>query len=227
MVTFHPESLLGQLAALPDPRRREGQRYPLGCLLGMVILGMLHGQDSLHSAWTWAHGRWGQLWFALGAHSPHFPAYNTVRNLLAGLDADAVDRQLRPWMERLLGHPLGGVSADGKVLRGSKRADQTAFHVVELVTHADGLVLAQREAVGGDEVAALLALLREVPLAGRFVTMDAGLLNAAVTQTIIHDHGQYSGSVKGNQAEVQTLLNDWVAEAVFSPSGGADRESGC
>jgi hypothetical protein len=47
---------------------------------------------------------------------------------------------------------------------------------VELVTHSDGLVLAQREAVGGDEVAALLALLREVPLAGRLVPMDAALL---------------------------------------------------
>jgi hypothetical protein len=121
---------------------------------------------------------------------------------LLSLDADEVDRLLRPWMERFLGHPLGGISADGKVLRGSKRATTSALHVVELVSQAHGEVLAQREAVGGDEVAALLVLLTEVPLAGRMISMDAGLLTAGVTQTIQQEQGDYLGSVKGNQAEV-------------------------
>ena len=41
-----------------------------------------------------------------------------------------------------------------------------ALHVVSLVTHDCATILAQRKAVDGDEVAALLALLTEVPLAG-------------------------------------------------------------
>ena len=223
MLALHPESLLGQLAHLPDPRRRSGRRYPLAALLGMVIIGMLNGQDSLHSAWLWTEKRWGHLWEPLGAHSPHFPASNTLRDLLARLDADDVDRQLRPWMERFLGRPLGGISADGKVLRGSKRAGLAALQVVELVSHAQGQVLAQREAVGGDEVAALLALLTEVPLQGRTISMDAGLLTAGVTQTIQQQQGDYLGSVKGNQAEVQALLDDWVAPQVLSPLSGTSR----
>lgn len=149
MIAYHPNSLLGHLAPAPDPRRRSGRRYPLPSLLGVVILGMLHGQDALHSAWTWAHGRWGARWRPLGAHSPHFPAYNTVRDLLACVDADDLDRRLRPWMERLLGMPVGGIRADGKVLGGSKRAGAPALHGVELVTHTTGMALAQREAVGG------------------------------------------------------------------------------
>ena len=215
----HPESLLGRLAALPDPRVRKGRRYPLAALLGLVLLGMLHGRDSLRGAWVWAGHRWGDVWRPLGAHSPQFPSYNTVPDLLARLDVDAVDRQLRPWLEQFLDRPLGGVSADGKVLRGSKPDAAPALHVVSLVAQESATVLAQPEAVGGDEVAALLLLLTEVPLEGRIISMDALLLNAQVTQAITQAHGDYVASVKGNQAEVLSLLDAWVAESVVSPPG--------
>lgn len=216
----HPDSLLGCLAALPDPRRRQGRRYPLPAILGLVLMGMLHGRDSLRGGWVWARQHWGLLWRPLGGRSPHFPAYNTVRTLLLTLDADDVDRRLRPWLERFLDYPLGGVSADGKVLRGSKRDELAALHVVGLVAHDCASILAQRQALDGDEVAALLALLTEVPLAGRTISMDAGLLTAAVTQTITHQQGEYVGMVKGNNPEVLTVLDDWVAAEVLSPYGG-------
>jgi DDE_Tnp_1-associated len=218
----HPDSLLGRLGTLPDPRRRKGRRYPLPALLALVLMGMLHGRDSLRGAWFWARQHWGVLWRPLGARSPHFPSYNTIRDLLASLDADDLDRRLRPWLEQFLDRPLGGVSADGKVLRGSKRTDRAALHLVALVAHECASVLAQCEAQGGDEVAALLLLLSEVPLNGRTISMDAGLLNASVTQTIMKEHGDYVGSVKGNQVEVQTLLDEWIAPAVLSPPGGCD-----
>jgi hypothetical protein len=215
--------LLGALAAFPDPRSRKGRRFPLGALLGLVLLGMLHGHDSLRGAWVWARLRWGLLWRPLGARAPHFPSYNTVRDLLARLNADELDRQLRPWLEQLLDHPVGGVSADGKVLRGSKRDNAPALHVVSLVAHESATVLAPREAGGGDEVAALLVLVTEVPLKGRTISMDAGLLNAQVTQTITEQQGDYVGVVKGNQAEIKTLLDEWIAPAVLSPPGRSSR----
>jgi DDE_Tnp_1-associated len=216
-VQAHPDSLLGCLAALPDPRRRQGRRYPLSAILGLVLMGMLHGRDSLRGGWVWARQHWGLLWRPLGGRSPHFPAYNTVRTLLLTLDADDVDRRLQPWLERLLDHPLGGVSADGKVLRGSKRDELPALHVVSLVAHDCASILAQRQAADGDEVAALLTLLTAVPLAGRIISMDAGLLTGAVTQTITRQEGEYIGMVKGNNPEVLAVLDEWVATAVLSP----------
>jgi predicted transposase YbfD/YdcC len=105
-------------------------------------------------------------------------------------------------------------------LRDSKRDGAAALHVVSLVAHEGATILAQRETLDGDEVAALLFLLSEVLLKGRIISMDAGLLNAQVTQTIQEAHGDYVGSVKGNQAEVLSLLDEWVAEAVLSPSAG-------
>ena len=61
-----------------------------------------------------------------------------------------MDRRLRPWRERLLAHPLGGVSAAGKVLRGSKRDELPALQVVRLVAHDCASILAQRQAADGD-----------------------------------------------------------------------------
>ena len=140
--------------------------------------------------------------------------------LLLTLDADDVDRRLRPWLERLLDHPLGGVSADGKVLRGSKRDELPALHVVSLVAHDCASILAQRQAADGDEVAALLTLLTEVPLALRTISMDAGVRTGAVTQTITRQEGEYIGMVKGNNPELLAVLDEWVATAVLSPLGG-------
>jgi hypothetical protein len=191
--------------------------YPLPALVGMLLLGVLHGRDSLRGAWMWASHHWPQVWRPLGARGPHFPSYQTVRGLLSQLDADAVDRSVRPWVEHLLGHPIGGVSADGKRLRGSKRHDVPGRHLLSFVSHDQGGVLAQREAVHGDEGAALVALLTEVPLRERLLTLDAGLLTAPVTQDIRTQGGDYLGLVKGNQAEVKAVLDDWIADAVFSP----------
>ena len=147
---LHPDSFLGCLAALPDPRRRQGRRYPLATILGLVLMGMLHGRDSLRGGWIWARQHWGVLWRPLGGRAPHFPAYNTVRTLLLTLDPDDVDRRLRPWLERFLDQPLGRISADATVLRGSKRDDLPALHVVSLVAHDCASILALRQAADDD-----------------------------------------------------------------------------
>lgn len=48
------ESLLDQLAKLPDSRRRQGRRYPLAALLVLVLIGVLQGQSCLRGCWVWA-----------------------------------------------------------------------------------------------------------------------------------------------------------------------------
>jgi hypothetical protein len=75
----HPESLLTRVQTIPDPRRREGRRYPFPALLGMLLLGVLHGRDSLRRTWMWASHHWPQVWRPLGAHGSHFPSYQIVR----------------------------------------------------------------------------------------------------------------------------------------------------
>jgi len=123
------------------------------------------------------------------------------------------------WLSDLLGHPVGGVSADGKVLRGSRRADVPGVWLVALARHDVGSVVRQRQvATGSHELPTLLALLRELPLDDQIVTLDAGLLCAETTHVIHAQQGDYLGVVKGNQAEIKAAVDDWIAEQVFSPA---------
>jgi len=79
------------------------------------------------------------------------------------------------------GIALGGLRADRKVLRGSKQDGAPVLRLLALAAHESGTVLAQRAAGDGDDVTAVLILLTEVPLAGRSVMMDAGILHIEAT----------------------------------------------
>jgi len=66
-----------------------------------------------------------------------------------------------------------------------------------------------------------VALLQEVPLDARVVTLDAGLLCAETTRVVRAQHGDYLGVVKGNQADIKTAVDDWIAEQVLSPAAAS------
>ncbi len=224
------ESLLGRFGQLPDPRRRAGRRYPLPALLGLLVLGALHGESSVRGIWLWAHANWSSIWQPLGCLSPHFPALTTIWNLLGVLDASALDQVSNAWVTDLFGQPRGGISADGKVLRGSRRAETAPVWLVSLARQDVGAVLRQRQVPpGAHELATVLTLLRETRLEHQVITLDAGLLSAETTQVIRAQQGDYLGVVKGNQADIKAALDDWLTDSAFSPSHptasrGDDRE---
>ena len=76
------ERLLTSLQQLSDPRRPQGRRYPLAALLGLVLLGTLHGQSSLRGIWIWTQQQWPQIWQPLGFRSARFPALTTLWSLV-------------------------------------------------------------------------------------------------------------------------------------------------
>ncbi len=158
---YDADSLLGRLHTVPDPRRRQGRRYPLASLVSLLVLAALQGETSLRGMWLWSRQHWDTLWWPLGftqrVPGPHVPALTTLWNLLGALDADAVDRIVSDWLRDLLGQPSGGVSADGKVLRGSRRADLPGVWLVALARHDVGSVVHQRQvATGSHELPTLV-----------------------------------------------------------------------
>jgi hypothetical protein len=215
----HPDSLLARLRTLPDPRRRQGRRYPLPAILGLVLLGAMHGETSVRGMWQWGCARWERLWEPLGFWTPQRPpTLTTVWGLLARVDAVALDALLSTWSGGGTGAADAALSVDGKWLRATRRGGQPARKVVEVVSQERAVVLAQREALGGDELAAAVALLREVPLAERVVTLDAGLLQRTVLSVIVAHGGAYLGVLKANQPGVAEAVTTWL-EAALSPPG--------
>lgn len=93
------ESLLGRLKTVRDPRSRQGRRYPLWGLLGMLILGALHGERSLRGMWMWGSKHWGKIAWPLGfVGNPRPPVYGTVWYVVSALTPDKLEGVFREWM---------------------------------------------------------------------------------------------------------------------------------
>ncbi len=214
-------SLLGRLKEVTDPRRREGRIYPLWSTVGMLVLAAINGQKTLRSMWLWGVEHWGVISRPLGfTGQPHPPTYGTVWYLLSKLDAGSLSQVLGEWGQAIGVEEQEGWSVDGKVLRGSRRVDpsEPALQVITMAAQTVKTVVGQQSVSGGNQVAATVDLLKAVPLEGKLVTADAGLLRKRVANTIIEQGGDYLGVVKGNEAELKQAVDDWLTEQ-FSPPG--------
>ncbi len=115
------------------------------------------------------------------------PALDTFWSLLRRLDVEALLRAVNEWLAAWSG--VERISVDEKVLRGSKREGKPALMVLAAAGQRVGLVLEQLEVNGGDKTAAALALLERIPVEGKVVTMDAGLLQRPVVEAVVKKGG--------------------------------------
>jgi hypothetical protein len=158
----------------------------------MLILAALNGESSLRGMVEWGRQHWGQLvrplHFKLGTSAP---VYSTVWTVLSQLVPAELATVLGAWTETEAFTTTEAVDIDGKSLRGSKRrgSQLPALQVVTAAAQGIGVVLGQVEAAERDSITAAVALLRQLPLAGKVVTMDAGLLQREVTGTILEKGG--------------------------------------
>jgi hypothetical protein len=212
-------SLLWHLNQVPDARRREGRIYPLGNLLGMLVLAALNGQSNLRQMWLWASKRWRGISHPLGfSGQAKAPAYGTLWYALKQMDVAAMEQETEEWSIALNQEEAEGWSLDGKVLRGSRREDpkEAALEVVTMVAQTLKRVIGQREAAERDDVEAAIQLLKAIPLKGKLVTVDAGLLHAAIANTIVEQEGNYLGPLKGNEPGMKAAVDTWI-EGQLSP----------
>ncbi len=185
-------NLLEKLREVPDPRRRQGKIYPLDSLLAMLLLAALNGESSLRGMVEWGRQHWRQLQRALGFKlGSSAPVYGTVWSVLAALPAAELAQALRLWGTEAILDDTEALAVDGKYLRGSKRraSQLTALQIVSAAAQEIGLVLGQQEAVGDDSISATVQLLQQLPLDGKVVTLDAGLLQQEVAATILQKGG--------------------------------------
>ena len=193
-------NLLAKLQEVPDVRRRQGRLYPLASVLGMLILAALNGESSLRGMLGWGERHWRELARPLGFKvGTSAPVYGTVWRILHLLPLATLESVLGAWLATDAVAGEVAVALDGKQLRGSKRRESElpALHVVTAAAQGLGVVLGQALAEHQDDVAATLALLECLPIQGKVVTLDAGLLTREVAQTILEKGGGLSGAAQG------------------------------
>ena len=177
MVPF--ADLLAALEGIPDPRRRQGRRYPLAPLLLFSVLAVLAGATSYRGILTFIGVHRERLNAVFGARLRRAPAVNTLRGLFLALEPAELEAAFREHARALAdGAPASGprvVALDGKTLRRSfdHLNDEAAVHVLSAFAGEAALILAHQEIAEGDEVAAAQALIRQLGLSGVLFTADA------------------------------------------------------
>jgi hypothetical protein len=213
---------LACLAEVPDPRGRQGQRFPFSAMLAVIVCATLCGHESPPAFAQWIKALPRSWWQALGFFRKP-PCANTYRDVLIALSPEHFQNALARWMESL------GLSAspamlqasilDGKWLKGAVRPHGRALQILTLLDHATGGVLKQA-AVPEDtnESKAALELLKSLVLKGQVIVGDAAFCQRDVCQTILDSGGDYLITVKDNQPalkrDVEAAFSD---PKVFSP----------
>ena len=203
------------LDGVPDHRKSQGRRHPLGAILSLAVCAMLCGARSLYAIAQWGRDHGAATGQLLGFRPGKTPCVATFHRVFKDLDVDAFETVLGEWLTNN-GLELGEtLSLDGKTLRGIHGEGVPGVHLVSAYATRSGAVLAQVASPGkGQELAAAKAVLGQVPLEGRVVVADALLTQREVCQQIVSGGGDYLLPVKGNQP---ALWRD-LAEA-FSPTG--------
>src|SRR3954449_4522748 len=176
MVPF--AGLLAALEQIPDPRRRQGQRYSLAPLLLFAVLAVPAGVISPRRIRLFIGVHRERLNAVFGAGFRRAPAVNTLRTLFHALDPTEIEAAFRAHAEQLGGAAAPGqrvVALDGKTLRGSfdHLDDRAAAQVPSAFASEAALILAHQEITGGDEIAAAQALIERLGLSGVLFTADA------------------------------------------------------
>jgi predicted transposase YbfD/YdcC len=178
--------LLRYLAALPDPRDRRGLRHDLAGVLAVAVCAVLAGAKSLSAIGEWAADAPPDVLVSLGIRRDPLtgvvraPDEATVRRVLTGIDADALDAAVGAWLQAVRTPPVAGrtswpaVAVDGKTLRGSGHHDRAKVHLLAVADHSSQAVLGQVRVDGkSNEITAFRPLLDRVDLTGTVVTSDA------------------------------------------------------
>jgi hypothetical protein len=178
MVPF--AGLLAALERIPDPRRRQGRRYPLAHLLLFSVLAVLAGATSYRGILVFIAVHHERLNAVFGTTLRRAPAVNTLRALFQALDPVALEAAFRQHA-RELGEaaptPEARVIAlDGKTLKRSfdHLNDRAAAHVLSAFACEAALILAHQEVRGApEEIPAAQALIEALGVRGVLFTADA------------------------------------------------------
>ncbi|HWT77629.1 MAG TPA: ISAs1 family transposase [Candidatus Methylomirabilis sp.] len=200
-------SLKEALRQVPDPRRKQGQRYPLAPTLTVVALALLAGQVDLSQIQRFgtrlsqAQRKALGFWPKPGTRFYPVPTYTVLRDLLMALDLDALAQVLTRWLQSQAGRLPASLALDGKTIRDHLGC------IVSLVEHQDGAPVALIAAPNkGYELPAAQELLRSnaVNLLGCLITADPLHCQTETAQIITQEKGgDYVLGVKDNQPTVR------------------------
>lgn len=209
--TLAPADLLAAFAEVPDPRRRQGRRYPLAAILTLAVAAIVANHGSVLAIAEWGANQSAEMLTWLGFPQGQTPHQSTLTRLFQRLEPAAVTMALSAYVEpaarAAAGRGRQGIAIDGKAQRGRLAFagdPQTPVQELAAYCHDRGIVLAQVPVTGtADKAEAELTvapdLLAQLDWHNRVLTGDALYCQRTLCQQVLDAGGDYLFLVKANQ----------------------------
>jgi predicted transposase YbfD/YdcC len=211
---------------LKDPRRRHCRRHLFLDILVIAICGVISGCNS----WTQiaAFGRKRYSWLKRFLTLPEgIPSHDTFKRIFERLDPVVFQSCFREWMLALAGAvDIPHIAIDGKTVRRSGTTDLGPLHLVSAWATKNHLSLGQ-VAVDekSNEITAIPKLLELLDLHGALVSIDAIGCQKEIAAKIRTKGGHYLLTVKGNQEQLLTDIENCFEQACETDFVGLDHDT--
>lgn len=139
-------SLLAYLSKIEDPRRKQGQRYPLGEMLLLVILGTLAGRVGYRAISRF--GKEHEAYLSKVLNLKHgVPSHVSLTKIVDQTDINTLEKAVNEWFVSEMGTTKSKrvIALDGKAVKASVRQGtsnyQSTVALVNSFCLEKGLVL--------------------------------------------------------------------------------------
>jgi hypothetical protein len=215
-------SLWDALGAIADRRGRKGRQFPLQAVLAIAVAAMLAGANDLRAIFRWGRRLKPEALALFGIERA--PCHATYHYVFQSLDGDALAKDLGRFASG--GAQAGHIAIDGKTLKGSRRLDARALHVLSAFATELSAVIGDRVVEPSqNEITTALAFLKELPLEGAIITGDAIFCQREICQAIGDGKGDYLFTVKDNQPQLKANIAE--SFGALSPFGARRSAARC
>jgi hypothetical protein len=213
-------TLWDALGAIVDRRGRKGRQLALQGVLGIAIAAMLAGANDLRAIFRWGRRLKPEALALFGL--TRAPCHATYHYVFRSLDADAVAAALGTFA--LGADRARHIAIDGKTLKGSRRLDAKALHVVSaFATDLSAVIGDLAVEPDQNEITAAMVLLKGLPLDGAILTGDAIFCQREICRHIRDADGHYVFVVKDNQPALKAAIAESFGG--FSPCADEHRKA--
>lgn len=195
-------TLWDALGEIEDKRGRKGRQYRLQSVLGIAIAAMLAGSNDLIAIFRWGRRLKPEALRLFGIENGKAPCHATYHYFFQALDADSLSRSLGRFARG--DSEAKHLALDGKTLKGSRRLDAKAVHVLSaFATELSAVIGELTVEPDQNEITAAMVLLKDLPLDGAIITGDAIFTQREICRHIHDRNGHYLFIVKDNQPELK------------------------
>lgn len=211
--------LLQWLEYIDDIRQKRKVRHLLKDILVIVLFATLANADDWVEIALFAEDYEEYLKQYIEMRNGA-PSHDTIQRVMGMISPEILQQLYGKWQE-LLNQNEGEIlkkiiCLDGKTMRGNRRGEEKATHIVSAWSKDDGFSLGQKATEEkSNEITAIPELLEKLQIKGQIITIDAMGTQTAIVEKIKKKRAEYVLGLKGNQGNLFSDVKEYFEDMGF------------